>query len=149
MTIDYFKSLSPDSLYEFLYLLYYRNNIFEILANARKILIARSVCLKDPRFSYIYALNLTKGRIPKSEPIIATDSGTAWLYCTNVLKPRQRWNYFQKYFRPEFLETWSFTEREQEYICIHHPDLIAKIYGLNYNLKEKYSHELNLSRIEV
>jgi hypothetical protein len=105
--------------------------------------------LKSPRFSYIYALNLTKGRIPKSESIIASDSGTAWLYCMNVLSPRQRWNYFQKYFRPEFLDTWTFTEREQEYICINYPDLINKLDKLEPRLREKYSHELALAKIEI
>jgi hypothetical protein len=73
-------------------------------------------------------------------PAIVTSDGHQYWFCQNTWLIED--DHLTTDYRPNPREA-------QEFICRNRPDLIGQIKGLFPDLREKYFHELELSRVDL
>ena len=110
----------------------------------------------DGYYLYVYIEKIFQNRWPKAEPILRQTAS----YWTNYLyllisyhySNWHKWNWLKTKIDGNLIAVLNFigmTPEMQEYICINRPDLISEIEHLTHGLQKRFSHEQELSGVDL
>jgi hypothetical protein len=116
---------------------------------------AEDIIKERPESTFEYATDIIKDRWPEAEDTIKLQSYYWREYVYFLIKKGKkalrRWleNDLNENL-VKIINDMGFDNKNiQEYICIHRPDLIDKIWNLDKGLRKKYKFELNTTGIEL